>query len=68
MRKVTIFITLSVLFALCVFAEAQDPVRPVANGAHVRVRLKSGEELVGRVLRKEPESLTLDPGTAQRRH
>jgi small nuclear ribonucleoprotein (snRNP)-like protein len=60
MRKSMMFIALSVLFTLCAHAvAAEDPVRPVTEGTHVRVRLKTGEEMVGRILRKEPEGLTL---------
>ena len=60
MRKLTMFIALSVLYGLCVYtAAAQDPVRPVDEKVPVRVRLKSGEEMVGRILRKEPQALVL---------
>jgi len=45
------FVILLLLFVSGHAAAAQE-------GTHVRVRLKSGEELVGRILRKEPESLT----------
>lgn len=60
MRKPTMFVVLSVLLVLSAGASpVQDPVRPVSEGAHVKVRLKTGEEMVGRVLRKEPEGIVL---------
>ncbi len=60
MSKPIMYIAQFVLFTVCAFAgPAQDPVRPVSEGTHVKVRLKSGEEMVGRILRKDPEGLTL---------
>lgn len=60
MRKPIMTIACCVFIAICVSAApSQDPVRPVGEGAHVKVRLKTGEEMVGRILRKEPEGLVL---------
>ena len=50
------FVTLFLLL-VCSHAAAQDPLRQFSEGTHVRVRLKTGEELVGRILRKEPENV-----------
>ena len=49
------FVTLFFLFVLSHAAEAQEPLRQMTEGTHVRVRLKNGEELVGRILRKGPD-------------
>ena len=56
MRKLTMFV-MSVLFALSINLAAQDPLRPLADRTQVRVRLKSGEELTGRIIRKEAEGI-----------
>ena len=58
MRILTMLMVLSILFVLCASA-AQDPARPIDEKATVRVRLKTGEELVGRILRKESQGIVL---------